>query len=423
MSLFALGVVVLGVSFYHLRSVELRLEREVRLAAQEVERLRAQVILFTESAVPAGLAFGDLLEARGIGRTSVAAIVQAARPVYDLARVRAGNHFAIGRSLDGALRAIRYQVDADRLLWVLHRGDGELRAELRTVPSTVEVVGVAGVVQQSLFDAVTGAGERPELALELANIFGWDLDFYTDTRRGDSFRLLVEKKIYQNGQSAAYGRVLAAEYTNEGHAYRAVLFRDPSGRPAYYAPDGKSLQKVFLRSPLKFSAPISSRFSRSRFHPILRRHRPHLGIDYAAPAGTPVQTIGEGRVVFAGTQGGGGKSVHIRHANGYETFYLHLSRILVSTGQRVGQGDRIGLVGSSGLATGPHLDFRIRQHGQYRNFTALRLPPARPVAKADWDEFITTRERWLGQLPAGSHEAAQSAPQEVRRSGSQVIGQ
>jgi murein DD-endopeptidase MepM/ murein hydrolase activator NlpD len=196
-----------------------------------------------------------------------------------------------------------------------------------------------------------------------------------------------------------YTRVQAAEYDNAGRVFRAVLFRDPAGRPAYYAPDGKSLKKAFLRSPLKFGAPITSRFSRSRFHPVLKRHRPHLGIDYGAPVGTPVQTIGDGRVVFAGTKGGAGKMVHIRHVNGYETMYLHLSRIFVRAGERVSQGDRIGLVGASGLATGPHLDFRILQHGSYRNFERLQLPPALPVAKADWEEFVAARDRWLAQLP------------------------
>src|SRR5262249_47428419 len=161
-------------------------------------------------------------------------------------------------------------------------------------------------VHGSLFQAVVDAGEKPELAIRLAEIFGWDLDFYTDPRPGDTFRVVVEKKQLSNGEMASYGRILAAEYNNAGGLYRAVLFRDPSGTEAYYTPDGKAMKKAFLHSPLKFAAAITSHFSEHRFHPILKVYRPHLGTDYGAPMGTPVQTIGEGRVVFAGKKGGAG---------------------------------------------------------------------------------------------------------------------
>jgi murein DD-endopeptidase MepM/ murein hydrolase activator NlpD len=224
--------------------------------------------------------------------------------------------------------------------------------------------------------------------------------------------MVIEKRTYVNGQPPTYGKLLAAEYKNGGHPYQAVLFRDPQGKEAYYAPDGKSLQKAFLRSPLKFSAPVTSRFSRSRFHPVLKIHRPHLGIDYGAPIGAPVQSIGEGRVVFAGYKGQSGNLVHIRHANGYETMYMHLSRILVRSGARVAQGERIGLVGKTGLATGPHLDFRIRQNGQYRNFETLRLPPAEPVARHLMSEFAAVRDRVMPLLTGEGIQLAKSTPAE-----------
>src|SRR5208282_2191373 len=178
-----------------------------------------------------------------------------------------------------------------------------------------------------------------------------------------TFRLVVEKKKLLNGELASYGRILAAEYDNHGRVYRAVLFHDPAGNTAYYAPDGKSMKKAFLHSPLKFAAPITSHFSQARFHPILKEYRPHLGIDYGAPTGTPVQTIGDGRVIFAGLKGGSGNLIEIQHSNGYTTYYMHLSRILVHNGERVAQGERIGLVGMTGLATGPHLDIRVPRRG------------------------------------------------------------
>ena len=210
--------------------------------------------------------------------------------------------------------------------------------------------------------------------MRLAQIFGWDLDFYTDPRPGDTFRVVVEKKTLASGEVASYGRILAAEYINGRHPYRAVLFHDPNGVPAYYTPDGKSMKKAFLHSPLKFAAVITSHFSEHRFHPILKEYRPHLGIDYAAPTGTPVQTIGDGRVIFAGRKGGAGNLIEIQHNNGYTTYYMHLSRVLVHSGERVEQGQRIGLVGMTGLATGPHLDFRIQRGKEFLNFE--RLPSA-----------------------------------------------
>lgn len=393
-----LGLGSVAATYAQRLSVEQRFAHEAALAADEARRMQEEVVLFTASSIPRGITMTDVLLRNGLPAATVFQMIAQARPVYDLRMVRAGNPIALGRSVMGDLRAVRYRVDLDRELWISARGT-EFHAELKPTKFTTEVVAVTGEIRDSLFNAVTDAGAGPELALQIADIFGWDMDFYTDPRPGDTFRVLVEKKTYRDSSSVRYSRVFAAEYNNEGRAFQAVLFREPSGRPAYYAPDGKSLKKAFLRSPLKFGAPITSRFSNSRFHPVLKRHRPHLGIDYGAPVGTPVQSIGEGRVVFAGTKGGAGRMVHIRHANGYETMYLHLSRIFVGAGERVGQGDRIGLVGATGLATGPHLDFRILQHGNYRNFERLQLPPALPVAQVDWNDFVATRDRWLAQLP------------------------
>ena len=217
--------------------------------------------------------------------------------------MRAGNKFVVGRSSLGDLREVRYRIDADRVLYIRPQGD-DFHAEVQTIPSETEEAGVVGQVNGSLFNAVLDAGEGPELAMRLAAIFGWDLDFYTDPRPGDTFRVVVEKKTLDSGEAISYGRILAAEYNNGPHPYRAVLFHGPNGDPAYYTPEGKSMKKAFLHSPLKFAAVITSHFSQHRYHPILKEYRPHLGIDYAAPSGTPVQTIGDGRVIFAGRKGG-----------------------------------------------------------------------------------------------------------------------
>jgi len=393
-----LGAGVLGAVFHERFSLEQQFAQQAALARQDAERIRAQVVLYWERKVPARVSFSDSLRRMGVDPPTAAGIAGSAQSVYNLRHFRAGNSLAVGRSVVGELRAVRYQIDADRMLWITPQDHG-FHAEIQSIPSQTGISSVIGKINDSLFNGVTDAGESPELAMRLAEIFGWDLDFYTDPRPGDTFRVVVEKKKYLDGRTAAYGRILAAEYNNDGRVFQAVLFHDPWGKAAYYTADGKSLQKAFLRSPLKFAAPITSHFSRARFHPILKVYRPHLGIDYGAPVGTPVQAIGSGRVVFAGRKGGAGNLIHLQHANGYETMYMHLARLLVRTGQRVEQGQRIGLVGMTGLATGPHLDFRVRQNGAYRNFETLPLPRATPVPKKEWSEFAAARHRWLALLP------------------------
>ena len=393
----------LGASYYQRYIADQQFAAEVSSARDEALRIQREVVLFTKSVIPSGRPFALFLNGIGIDSPTTARLVASAQPVFDLRRLRAGNELDIGRSVLGELREVRYNIDTDRVLSIAPAGDA-FHSTIETIPSHTDEAGVSGQVEGSLFQAVTDAGEKPELAMRLAEIFGWDLDFYTDPRPGDTFRVVVEKKTFANGETAAYGRILAAEYDNAGHAYRAILFRGPSGAPAYYTPDGKSMKKAFLHSPLKFAAPITSHFSLHRFHPILKEYRAHLGIDYGAPTGTPVQTIGDGRVIFAGRKGGDGNLVKVEHTNGYTTYYMHLSRILVRDGQRVEQGQRIGLVGMTGLATGPHLDFRIQLRRQFLNFERLPLPPSDPVARRDWNQFAAARDHALAEMPPAPGE-------------------
>jgi murein DD-endopeptidase MepM/ murein hydrolase activator NlpD len=387
-----------GASFYVRQKAEQQIATEVLSARTEAQRIQREVVLFTKSIIPSGRPFAAFLNGLGIDSPTAARLVASAQPVFDLRHLRAGNELSLGRSVLGELREVRYNIDTDRVLSIAPSGDA-FHSTIETIPYHTEEAGVSGRVEGSLFQAVTDAGEKPELAMRLAEIFGWDLDFYTDPRPGDTFRLVVEKKIYTNGDTTVYGRILAAEYNNAGRTYRAILFPGPEGIPAYYTPDGKSMKKAFLHSPLKFAAPITSHFSLHRFHPILKEYRAHLGIDYGAPTGTPVQTIGDGKVIFAGAKGGDGNLVKIQHTNGYTTYYMHLSKILVRNGQRVEQGQSIGLVGMTGLATGPHLDFRIQLRGEFLNFERLPLPPSEPVATSRWTEFSATRDRALAEMP------------------------
>lgn len=392
-----LGAATLAYVFDQRIKTAAECEHQETLAAEQAKHIQETTIVPTDKTIKAGENFTAALEKFGLTPVEAADASAAAQKTFNLRRVRAGNTITVGRSVQGELREIDYTIDADSLLKIVPREAG-YSAEIQEIPTKTRVVSVSGHVDDSLFNAVEDAGESPELALRMAQIFGYDLDFYTDPRKGDSFRVIVEKKSYRNGTLAGYGKIFAAEYENDGKKYQALLFHDPAGQPGYYTADGKSLQKIFLRSPLKFGSPITSHFSRARFHPILKIYRPHLGTDYGAPVGTPVQTIGSGVVLFAGRHGGEGNAVHIRHTNGYETMYLHLSRIFVRAGQHVEIGKTIGLVGSTGLATGPHLDFRILQRGKYKNFERLGLPPSDPVSKRNWPEFAAIRERWLPLL-------------------------
>jgi murein DD-endopeptidase MepM/ murein hydrolase activator NlpD len=395
-------------------SAEDEIAMQASFAEQQAHHIQQQVVHFTDSLVPARLPFQAVLLGLGIPPADSARLVAAAQSVFDLRHLRAGNRLTVGRTAFGGLRELSYRIDADRVLHIAPQGN-DFHAEIQTIPSQNETVGVSGEVRGSLFGAVLDAGEKPELAMRIADIFAFDLDFYTDPRPGDTFRIVVEKKMLANGEVSAYGRILMAEYNNGHRPYRAVLFHGPSGVPVYYTPEGKSMKKAFLHSPLKFAAVITSHFSEHRFHPILKEYRPHLGIDYAAPSGTPVQTIGDGRVIFAGMKGGAGNLIQIQHSNGYTTYYMHLSRVLVHSGERVQQGQSIGLVGMTGLATGPHLDFRIQRGKDFLNFERLPLPPSDPVAKRDWNDFVSMRDRAQALMPPlpsqqGSALAKNSAP-------------
>jgi len=396
-AVFLAGSATLTYAFERRLKSASNLVQEIRLAREEAATIRENTVVPTDQRVRAGENFSAALEKFGLSPEEAAGASAAAQRAFNLRQVRAGNTITVGRSVEGRLREIDYKIDTERMLRITPEDTG-YSAQIREIPSRIQVVAVSGTLEDSLFNAVEDAGESAELAMRLAQIFGYDLDFYTDPRKGDVFRVVMEKRKYANGKTASYGKIFAVEYNNGGRKYQALLFHDPAGQPGYYTTDGKSLQKAFLRSPLKFGATITSHFSKARFHPILKTVRAHMGTDYGAPIGTPVQSIGSGKIVFAGRKNGEGNMVQVSHANGYETMYLHLSKMFVRPGEGIEIGKTIGLVGSTGLSTGPHLDFRIMQHGQYKNFERLGLPPSDPVSKKNWPEFAEVREKWLPPL-------------------------
>jgi murein DD-endopeptidase MepM/ murein hydrolase activator NlpD len=339
----------------------------------------------------------EVLLSQGLSMDTVQQVIDSARPVYNLAKVKASQLYWLYLTSDGKFSNFRYPVDGDRYLTVYHDAQKNCYVPvMKNYRFETRLERVSAVIDSSLFASIAKIGEREELALELADIFGSDVDFNTDIQKGDSFQVLMEKK-FLNGQFAKNGAIFAASVVNQGKVYTGFRFEDENGKPAYYAADGKALKRSFLKAPLKVIR-ITSKFSLARMHPVLKIVRPHLGVDYAAPIGTPVQAVGDGKVIFAGASGGSGNMVAIRHSGGFETRYLHLSKVSVKCGAQVSQGAIIGKVGSSGLSTGPHLDFRIFRSGSAVNPAKLVFPPGNPIAQSQMARFAEMRDRFINEL-------------------------
>jgi len=298
--------------------------------------------------------------------------------------------------VDGGNRvtAFEYWINDDAFVNVTRQAAG-FRAERIDLEYERRPLCVAGVIEENLIASFGEDREGLILALNLSDVFAWDIDFNTDLRKGDSYRVVVEG-LFRDGQFKKYGDILMAEFLNDGQSFRAYRF-EISGKAAYYDAEGNSMRKQFLKAPLSFRH-ISSGFSRSRLHPISKIRRPHHGLDYVAPAGTPVSAMADGKVTFAGHKGQYGRLVILRHGNGYQTYYGHLSRIKVRNGVNVTQGQVIGHVGSSGMSTGPHLHFKLRRNHSPVNPRKAEIPRGEPVPKEWMSEFKNHRDRLDGQM-------------------------
>lgn len=358
--------------------------------------------------VPHRTTLVSVLETHKLLAHEAVALVSSLGETFDLRRFRAGQPYRLDRFFDGRVREFEYEIDQDRRVIVRRRdvsGSLAFDAELAAIPKTFQPVTVEGAISRatpSLVEALDAAGERIELSLALADVFSGEMDFNSDLHPGDRFRLVVERATRDDGAFAGYGPVLAAEYVNAERRLQAVRFTPPDGKPGYYDAEGRSLKRFFLKSPLKFEPRITSTFSRARRHPILNYTRAHNGVDYSAPAGAPVVAVGSGVVTLAGWTGGGGQTVRVRHASGYESEYLHLSSIAagIRTGIRVGQGELVGRVGATGLATAPHLHYGLRRDGAYVNPVRAHqnMPPGEPVAAMHLTLFTAERDRVLQLL-------------------------
>lgn len=342
----------------------------------------------------------DVLTSAGATSVEADRAVRALTGIYDFRSSRPGHRYKAEIAPGGEILAFSYKAGPAEIYEVVRDGD-QLLGRKKKVEQKREIAEVSGTIEHSLYEAFLAAGETENLAMSFADAFRFDVDFFHDTRKGDDFKLFVEKFVDEEGELIRYGRVLAAQYAGApgspvGTKQLYWFDNRKTGTRGYFDEKGTAAQRAFLKSPLRFTR-ISSGFG-YRSHPVNGHRHFHGGVDYAAPTGTPVQAIGEGVVTFAARKGPNGNMVKIRHAGGYESYYLHLSRIQVRSGQRVSQSTVIGRVGSTGRSTGPHLDFRIKKHGKYLNPTKQVAPRVKSIARADRPVFRKAIARWRNRF-------------------------
>lgn len=325
-------------------------------------------------------------------------LAQACQEVYSLRKLTAGHPYELTLK-DSQLQKLCYTINQDEQL-IIQRQQGQFQAHKRPIPYDVRTDKIEGRISSSLFQAVHASGENPELAMRLADIFAWDIDFIRDLRQGDRFTVLIEKR-YLNDRFKGYGKLLAACFVNQKQPHYAIRFEDAEGtnNAEFYDLEGKSLRKSFLKAPLDYTR-ISSGYSHRRKHPVLNVYRPHLAIDYAAPTGTPIHAVADGRVIIKSKDRSNGRMVRLQHPNSYQTNYIHMSRFAsgLHVGKKVQQGEIIGYVGATGLATGPHLDYRVYKHGHPINPLKIKAEPAAPVPPNKQTAFQQVVKKRLKQM-------------------------
>lgn len=353
--------------------------------------------------VASGDSMDSLFRRNDLRVSDLAAMLELPDAAQHLRLLKPGDTLRISHR-DGEILTLDREIDAIDLLSI-ERTDAGFSATVIERPIERRVVGAQGTIRSSLFEAGMAAGVSDGIIMDMAGIFQWDIDFIQDVRTGDRFTVLFEE-LWRDDEKLGSGSIVAAEFVNRGKPFRAARYTDASGRSDYYTPDGRSVRKAFIRAPVEFTR-ISGNFDPNRKHPILNTIRAHRGVDYAAPSGTPVLAAGDGKIVLRGKNGGFGNAVVIEHGGNISTLYAHLSRFAAPrVGSRVRQGETIGYVGMSGLATGPHLHYEYRINGVHRNPRTVSLPPADPVpaeysadferaSSALWSQLDVYQQAWL----------------------------
>ncbi len=379
--------------------------------------MRADMYTVKKGEVDRAETFSDLLGEHGVNYQTVLALADAADPAFDVEELRAGRPYRV--YLNPWLQQAQYlvyQIDAARYVVFDVQFPEQTYTNTRPVERTWATV--SGTVDGSLYETIVQDGGHPLLALRLSEVFAWQIDFFR-LRAGDTFRLIYEKRAIA-GETIQPGNIVGAYVRHLGEDYYAFRFEGTEGEADYYNRRGQSLRRQLLKAPLQYSR-ISSGYTNRRYHPVLKEYRPHRGVDYAAPRGTPVRSVGDGVVQRAGYQGANGNYVKIRHNGTFTSGYLHLSQIAVAPGESVDQGETIGYVGSTGRSTGPHLDYRLWKHGTPVNPYSVELPPSQPVPFQHRDDFRETVEALLSRLQSSTASVFARAQSPTRQNGDPVL--
>lgn len=364
----------------------------------DLRRQYREQFSITRHVVQEGESFSGILSSLNLSADCAVEWQKECADFSQLEKIQPGEElvFYTPRNEDRPVKLVYQAADGSTFVY---RKRGETWESQEKKTQTISITQSAtGTISENLYGSCLEAGVPPPLVMELADLFAYDIDFNTDLRRGDTFAVYFQQEV-KNGKRVQAGPILAAVMTVNGRRFEAFHYTLPDGYSDYFDADGNSLRKMFLKAPLSYRR-ISSTFTYRRFHPVLKIFRPHLGIDYAAPAGTPVSALGDGKIVYKGWKGGFGRYVEIQHGAKYKTTYGHLSRYAegLSVGRQVRQGDVIGYVGSSGLSTGPHLDFRFYENGKPINFLKTAFPHARSVPGKIKADFLKVRETYLAAL-------------------------
>ncbi len=334
----------------------------------------------------------------GLSANLLHKIVHSSQAAATLTKIKPGEMIQVELDAQKNLLNLTLQHSKIESLYIETTASGGFNATNRTKDVELRTSHIQATIENSLYLSAQKAGLPDAVIMELASIFGWDIDFALEIRTGDRFTVIFQEE-YLQGEKLKNGPILAAEFVNQGRTYRAVRYEDASGNADYFTPEGRSMRKAFLRAPVDFRR-ISSGFTKERWHPVLGKKRPHRGVDYAAKTGTPIRAAGDGKIIHRGTKGGYGRTVIIQHGQSYTTLYGHLSRYnkKAAQGSKVKQGQVIGYVGQSGLATGPHLHYEFRVKGVHRNPLTVKLPDAQPIAKKHRADFLLKTETLVAQL-------------------------
>lgn len=380
-------------------ATELPLTPDVAVTPEETLTTQSATVAsdWKQAVVNKGDSLALIFSRSGVNAGDLHKVMTLGAAVNTLKRIHPGQTLHLRADAEGRLQELRYEESPTLGLHVQRDGEQFTATSIHRIPDR-QTAHASAVIDSSLFMAAQKASLSDSLTMDLAGIFGWDVDFALDIRKGDRFTVLYDQ-LYLDGERIGDGNILAAEFVNQGRTYRAVRYTDAEGRTDYYTPDGHSLRKAFLKTPVEFSR-ISSHFNLKRKHPVLNRIRAHKGVDYAAPKGTPIKVTGDGRVTFRGVKGGYGNVVIVQHGSEYSTLYAHLSGFAkgVNTGTRVRQGQTIGYLGMTGLATGPHLHYEFLVNGVHRNPLKVKFPDALPIDKRYRHDFAQHAETLMAQL-------------------------